>query len=81
MEHISLELVEKVVIAQKFDISTWPVPCLNAIAQRNENDELVGSQPVGYGLGFEVSKSDREGSHAAVPPLHTLQLYGIRSVQ
>ena len=73
---MSLELVEKVIIAPRFDISTWLVPCLNAIVHCKEMINF--SEANWYGLGFEVGKSEGD---AIVFYLHTLQLYGIHLVQ
>ena len=57
-ENIPLDLVDKLVIAQKFDISAWVRPTLAAFGISRGDDQLVGSQPVGLG----ASKIERRDS-------------------
>ena len=51
-----LDLVDKVIIAQRFDISAWLVPTLNALVQREEMINLSEANWLGMDWVLKLAK-------------------------
>ena len=65
-----LDLVDKVVIAQKFDISAWLVPTLNAMVQREQMINMSDANRLGMDWVLKLAKV-RETVAARTPQLRT----------
>ena len=63
-----LDLVDKVVIAQKFDISAWLVPTLNALVQREQMINMSDANRLGMDWVLKLAKV-RETVAARTPQL------------
>ena len=61
-----LDLVDKVIIAQRFDISAWLVPTLNALVQREEMINLSEANRLGMDWVLKLAKVREMG----VTPQH-----------
>jgi len=61
MEKITIDLVDKVVIARRFDISTWLVPTLNALIQRETPIELSEGNRLGMEWALKVAEVRERG--------------------
>ena len=57
-----LDLVDKVIIAQRFDISAWLVPTLNALVQREEMINLSEANWLGMDWVLKLAKVREMGA-------------------
>jgi len=56
MEGFSMDLVDKILIARRFDISTWLVPTLNALVQREKPIDLSEGNRLGIEWVLKVAE-------------------------
>jgi len=56
MEDFSMDLVDKIVIARRFDVSTWLVPTLNALVQREKPIDLSEGNRLGMEWVLKVAE-------------------------
>jgi len=72
MESLSMDLVEKIVIARKFDVSSWLVPSLNALVQREKPVDLLEGNRLGMEWVLKVAEV-RECDASATPQAPSCQ--------
>ena len=65
METITMDLVDKIVIARKFDIPTWLVPTLNALIQRESPVGLSEGNRLGMEWVLKVAEVRERGATTA----------------
>ena len=65
-----MDWVDKVILAQRFDVSTWLVPTLNALAQREEIINLSEANRLGMDWVLKLAKV-RERGVSSTPQYHT----------
>ena len=70
MENMSMDWVDKVILAQRFDVSTWLVPTLNALAQREEIINLSEANRLGMDWVLKLAKV-RERGVSSTPQYRT----------
>lgn len=56
MESLSMDLVDKIIIARRFDVSTWLVPTLNALVQREKPIDLLEGNRLGMEWVLKVAE-------------------------
>jgi len=56
MEGLSMDLVDKIVIARRYDVSTWLVPTLNALIQREKLIDLSEGNRLGMDWVLKVAE-------------------------
>ena len=56
LESLSTDLVDKIVIARKFDVSTWLVPSLHALVQREKPLDLSEGNRLGLEWALKVAE-------------------------
>jgi hypothetical protein len=56
MGSVSMDLVDKIVIARKFDVSTWLVPALNALVQRDKSLDFLEGTRLGMDWVLKVAE-------------------------
>jgi hypothetical protein len=56
MGSVSMDLVDKIVIARKFDVSTWLVPALNQLVQREKSIDFLEGNRLGMGWVLKVAE-------------------------
>ena len=62
METITMDLVDKIVIARRFDIPTWLVPTLNALIQRESPVGLSEGNRLGMEWVLKVAEVRERGA-------------------
>jgi hypothetical protein len=66
LESLSVDLVDKIVIAKRFDISSWLVPSLSALAQREKPLTLLEGNLLGMEWALKMAEVRECGS--GIPP-------------
>ena len=56
MEGLSMDLIDKINIARRFDISAWLVPTLNALVQREKPIDLLEGNRLGMEWVLKVAE-------------------------
>jgi hypothetical protein len=70
MGNLSMDLVDKIVIARRYDISSWLVSALNALVQREKPIDMCEGNRLGMGWVLKVAEL-REGGAALSTPACT----------
>jgi hypothetical protein len=65
METVTMDLVDKIVIARRFDIPTWLVPTLNALIQRESPIGLSEGNRLGMEWVLKVAEVRERGATTA----------------
>jgi hypothetical protein len=63
--NVSMDLVDKIVIARKFDVSAWLVPALNQLVQREKSIDFLEGNKLGMDWVLKVAEL-RDGDIRAV---------------